>query len=60
MKSRKNLQKEIKEVKDVYYFLMKNWLNDAHKGKIDFRVKHPSSITIYGKAFNVKNRLCSK
>jgi hypothetical protein len=60
MKSRKNVQKEVQGAKEVYFYLLKNWVQDAQNGKIDFRLRHHSYITIYYKAFNLKNRLLNK
>lgn len=60
MKSRKNVEKEVKGAKEVYFYLMKNWVEEVQKGKIEFTLKHHAYITIYCKAFNVKYRLLKK
>ena len=60
MKPRKNVQKEVKGVKDVYFYLMRNWVDEVKNGKIEFILRHHAYITIYCKAFNVKYRLLGK
>jgi hypothetical protein len=37
MKSRKNVEKEVKGAKEVYFYLMKNWVEEVQKEKLNSR-----------------------